>query len=43
MTEIKTEGVSLTLTHTVAAPADRVFRALTSADELKKWFGHEEF
>ncbi len=43
MTETKTEGVSLTLTHTVAAPADRVFRALTSADELKKWFGHEEF
>jgi uncharacterized protein YndB with AHSA1/START domain len=43
MTETKTEGVSLTLTHTVAAPADRVFRALTSAEELKKWFCPEEF
>ncbi len=43
MTETKTEGVSLTLTHTVAAPVDRVFRALTSADELKKWFCPEGF
>ena len=43
MTETKAEGVSLTLTHTVAGPADRVFRALTSADELKKWFCPEGF
>jgi uncharacterized protein YndB with AHSA1/START domain len=31
------------MTHFVAAPADRVFQALTSAAELKKWFCPQGF
>ena len=39
MTETKTEGTSVTLTHHAEAPIERVFRAFTDASELKRWFG----
>ena len=40
MTETKTEA-TLSLTHHAEAPIERVFRALTDASELKRWFGPE--
>ena len=39
MTETKTKGTSVTLSHHAEAPIERVFRAFTDAGELKRWFG----